>query len=83
MSFNLKKLISYLYLFYTNCNFAFIRLYLNETFYLITSSEAELNSKLNISINLYSKFSIKSNFAAPSYYIKNTQKKLYNLLLLY
>lgn len=65
-----------MYLFDTNWSLAFMRLYLNETFYLIISSEAELNSKLNISINLYSKFSIKSSFAAPSYYKKNTQKKL-------
>ena len=43
---------------------------------LIISSVDAIKSTLNSSINLYSKFSIKSNLPYPSYCKKNTAKYL-------
>ncbi len=58
-----KFKITFIYLFYTKSILAFSKLYLKVTFYRTISSGAEMKSSVNISRNLYSKFSIKSNLA--------------------
>lgn len=55
---------------------AFRRLYLKVTFYLTISSGAAMKSRVSISKNLYSRFSMKSSRACPSLYMKKTEKKL-------
>lgn len=72
----LTKLFTSFNLASIKATFDLTELYLNVIDYLTISSELAIKSADNNSINLYSMFYIKSNFAVPSLFIINTAKKL-------